>query len=250
MNARKLYSVKFLIIDMWLILLLLGIGLCVFLFYFHNALQTERDTIYIEKTALFQTNKLRDSSDFLTNTARFFAITGNPKYIRNYWNEVTLTKTRDKVIASFDTLNIPNKERQSLALAKENSNLLIETEARSMRLILLAMGLSNNNMPPALIGHGNLLSGEFGLSAMDKINLAQTILFNETYFKNKDSIINPIKKFERIMQVNLANETQKARALVDQLFTMIVSMTILIAALLLSIIWLKHGLDLKEQKNM
>ena len=77
---------------------------------------------------------LSDTSDYLTDEVRKFVVTGELKYMKNYWQEVREKKTRESAIASFQSSDIPSRELQLLKTAKNNSDLLIMTEIRAMKL--------------------------------------------------------------------------------------------------------------------
>ncbi len=85
---------------------------------------------------------LGNASDFLTNQARIFSVTGDQRYLTAYWNEINVTRTRDHAIAQLKLLGAPADELALLDKAKHNSDALVNTEARSQRLMEEALGVS------------------------------------------------------------------------------------------------------------
>jgi len=62
---------------------------------------------------------LADASDYLTDEARKFAVTNNIKHLNRYWEEINVTRTRDKVISRLQELESPKEELELLAEAKK-----------------------------------------------------------------------------------------------------------------------------------
>ena len=62
---------------------------------------------------------------------------------------IEVTKTRDNVLSSLKALKAPQQELDLLALAKQNSDALVATETRSMRLVLEALAIPIEKMHPA-----------------------------------------------------------------------------------------------------
>lgn len=55
--------------------------------------------------------KLRDSSDYLTNEVRSFAVTGELSHFRKYWDEDRNEKHREKAIAEMEKADLPNDKQ-------------------------------------------------------------------------------------------------------------------------------------------
>ena len=68
-----------------------------------------------------------EGSNFLTDSVRKFVATKEEKYLYDYWNEVNVLKKRDKVIEELLSMNIPPNEEKLVKLAKQYSDLLIES---------------------------------------------------------------------------------------------------------------------------
>lgn len=83
---------------------------------------------------------LADASDYLTEEVRYFAVTGDIQYLYHYWYEIYEKKQRDTAIEIFEKGNPPVEEQELLETAKKYSDLLVETETHSMKLVLLSLG--------------------------------------------------------------------------------------------------------------
>ena len=153
---------------------------------------------------------LANASDYLTDEARKFAVTRDESHMNKYWKEINVTKTRDNVISRLGELNSPGEEMALLAEAKKNSDALVETERRSMRLVLDALWVREEKMPPEVASF-RLSAEDQRLSTEDKLTKARNIMFDEKYDFDKRSIMDPIAKFQQIMNARLEAELEIAR---------------------------------------
>jgi len=157
---------------------------------------------------------LKIASHYLTSEARSFAVTGDPAHLINFWHEVNIDKRREKAIRKLMLVDTNKGTSQLLILSKHNSDELINTEMRSMFLMLSAYNIPTKLFPPGVRSYHPTPS-ETKLTANEKILLAQKILFDKKYSAMKSSIMNPIKTFNsqilkqvknNIIQVNQAQQ--------------------------------------------
>ncbi len=80
--------------------------------------------------------RLKESSDYLTNEVRLYAVTGDISHFRNYWNEAEVDRHREEVIEELENLPLPNGEKWDLERAKYFSDILMHIEISAMRLKL------------------------------------------------------------------------------------------------------------------
>src|SRR4051812_14884094 len=70
---------------------------------------------------------LARGSDYLTDEVRKYAQFGDRTHYDNYWREVQVTRTRDRVVERLRALHAPEEELQLLEQAQQNSDTLIAT---------------------------------------------------------------------------------------------------------------------------
>ncbi|MEW6066120.1 sensor histidine kinase [Desulforamulus profundi] len=153
---------------------------------------------------------LAKASDYLTEEARKYAVTKDITHLNNYWEEINITKTRDKVIDRLAELDSPPAEKELLAQAKRHSDDLVETERHSMRLVLEGLGVTEANMVPEVASY-RLNIVEQQLTKEEKFAKAREIMFDAQYDANKKSIMAPIDKFQQVMNARLEAELEAAR---------------------------------------
>lgn len=162
--------------------------------------------------------KLADASDYLTDEARKFSVTGEIEHLYNYWYEVYEAQTRDSVISSLSSYQPPSNERELLSQAKSYSDTLIETETISMKLMLLSQ-----NKRPEDYSYDEELYGyilrvfdcripeEYDkLSAEEKGEKAREILYDSYYYESKNLIMSPIQQFQTVMDTRMNSEVEGA----------------------------------------
>ena len=153
---------------------------------------------------------LADASDYLTEEARKFAVTKEIVHLNRYWEEINHTKTRDNVIVKLQELNSPPLEAALLEEAKRNSDALVETERRSMRLVLEALGISEKDMTPE-VADVHLSVEDQRLGTEEKFAKAREIMFDQKYDGDKKVIMDPIANFQSMMNARLDTELEAAR---------------------------------------
>lgn len=162
--------------------------------------------------------ELADASDYLTDEARKFAVTGEIIHFYNYWNEVYETKTRDNVISALSSYDPPENEQALLTEAKAYSDTLIDTETISMKLTLLAGNQSLNDFEtdPKLYAYlqyvydYELPEKYSSLSAEQMEKKAVEILYDSFYYESKNLIMSPIEEFQSVMDQRLNHSVESS----------------------------------------
>jgi PAS domain S-box-containing protein len=135
----------------------------------HLRQQTEK-AIERQRKATIEANRMMLGSDSLTNSVRAFAATGDPQHEKAYWKEVKETQTIEKAEAALREMGLTESEIDLIERAKNNSDKLIEIEARALKV----GGEGNRSMAIALV-------------------------FGEDYRKALDTIYGPIDQFRQRM---------------------------------------------------
>lgn len=154
-------------------------------------------------------NDLSDASDYLTAEIWAYATDGNLLHISNYWNEVEITRTRDKAIERLFHSDLTAQERTHVLRAKAYSDALIVGEAWSMRLLAESYGVPEGKMPPRLRSV-ELTAAEEALSAGEKLQRAQRYLFGADYAASKRNIRGMVSAFNADLSARLAASTADA----------------------------------------
>ncbi len=206
-------------------------------YYLDNAIQEEQNAVTRQAEFKQLGIDLADASDYLTDEARKFAVTGNIKHLQNYWEEIEVTKTRDNILITLKELNAPEKELEQIALAKKNSDALVATETRSMRLVLEALGISKSSMHPP-IAAWKLSPEDKNLSIEDKMKVAREIMFDAQYDADKSIIMNPIAQFQEMMNTRAAQEVKTTKHQTKTATMTLIILSLLIPIGMVTVLWI------------
>lgn len=141
---------------------------------------------------------LASASDYLTNEARLYAVSGDRAHFDNYWQEVNETQTRDQVVARLKQLGAPDSELALIEQAKANSDALIRTEDAAMKAV-----------------------------AAKDLETARKLMFGPEYDRDKAVIAQPIRQFQSAMTARVAREATTARAEANQMMIAAAAMALL-----------------------
>ena len=179
---------------------------------------------------------LAAASDFLTDEARKFAVTNDLEHYRNYWKEIDVTKNRERVLDRLEGLGTPKDELDLIAEAKKNSDALVATESRSMRLILEALGTPEASMHAAIAGF-KLSAADAALSPADKLTVARTIMFDQKYAADKAIIVKPVAEFQSRMNARLEREVEMSVGATRAALTVLTGLAVVMPLAIGAILW-------------
>jgi len=152
-----------------------------------------------------------DGSDYLTNEVWAYATNGDISHLRNYWNEVENTRSRDKALQELLHMDLTEQEKTHVLRAKAYSDTLIAGETWSMRLLAESYGVPESQMP-ARVRALKLQSSEGALAPDAKREKAQAYLFGSEYAESKKNIRNMVGAFTTDLSARLANATAETLA--------------------------------------
>lgn len=112
-----------------------------------------------------------NTSDYLTNEVFNFYDTKKVEHLNNYWEEVSVKKTRIFAEKNIKFHNLSAKEIKSLNQAIHISNSLSNIECHAMRLIVKTSNLQKEDLPEELASY-KLPLAETKLSNSEKIEIA------------------------------------------------------------------------------
>jgi methyl-accepting chemotaxis protein len=191
-----------------------------------------------ELTQLGET--LADYSKLLTSEVRQYVVTGDSAHLTAYWDEITVKQTGDKVLEQLKAHGATTQETDLLTTSKADSDALVTTETRAMRLMLEADRTPEAAMPPAVAAY-TLSADAAALAPDDKRALARSIVFDAAYAKSAASIMGGIAKFQDTMDARLAADVQAARGRADTAITILMALALIIPLTMGAVLWLFHA---------
>jgi two-component system sensor histidine kinase/response regulator len=114
-----------------LYLLISLINVISLLFYQHIRTQ-EQQAIALKLNAMAQADRLLEGSKRLTQNVRAYAATGEERFRQAYWNEVKVTRSRERAERVLQDIGLSREELALIEAAKQQSDQLIALEERAM----------------------------------------------------------------------------------------------------------------------
>ena len=176
-------------------------------------------------------SNLMDGSDYLTDQAREFVVTGKTECVDNFFEELNTTCRRDKAVEDLGLYFSDTEAYRFLQDALERSNTLVETEYRAMRLVIEAKGYDLSRFPKEL-AQLELTAEDASLSPGKKSALASELVFGDAYRQAKEQIRSDV---EMCLDTLMAETKAQQTASSDKLLSLLREQSILIIVLFISV---------------
>lgn len=159
-------------------------------------------------------SNIKDATDYLTEQARSFVMTGEKKYIENYFEEVNVRRRREK--AMEDLRNTGSEESyEMLEDAIKQSQAQMSLEYYAMRLTISAYGYNPTEFPVE-VRSTTILSKDANLSRSEKQERAKMMVLDSNYLEKKASIdadlrayLSDLEEETKAQQTEAANEMRR-----------------------------------------
>lgn len=205
-----------------IILILIACALYILLFYatvrvsdkYEAALSATNDYIACEKDAAL----VSAGSDYLTEQVQLYAVTMEPRYAKSYFEEVNITKRREKALGELKEHPVGKTAFEFLEIALKNSNNLMEREIYSMKLISTAQGYAAEELPRE-VQETELSPADKRLSKAAMIEKGRKLVFGSHYQGAKSSIEGNISYFLNTVVKDTKDNQKASRAALKRTMT-------------------------------
>jgi len=194
---------------------------------------------------------MESASDYLTDRVRCFVVTGELQYLKDFFEEVQVTKRRDRAVEDLEKLLDGNDTNalESLGTALSLSNELIGTENLAMRLIVEAGEYDISQIPEEILAV-ELGSEDLALSGDEMRRKAQTLVFDNLYMHYKDRIRENVGKCTQSLIRISSQELERASAQLALLVNIQTALTIAFLLIVLGIVLIITQMIRKPLTNM
>ena len=145
------------------------------------------------------------ASDYLTEQVRLYVQTQDEDYAWEYFEETSVTKSREKALELMRRHSIIPSKEVALAQAVSESNELMVRELYAIALVASAKGHVGTSALPVLAGT-MLEPADAALSPEEKIEKARTMVFDTEYQTMKSEIYEHLDSFTQ--SILTSTETQ------------------------------------------
>ena len=156
---------------------------------FRRLAETTEQQIELRKSA----RELMDASDYLTEKVQRFTVDGDPRFLKEYFEEVFATNHREKALGKMEALDGKSLALVSLRKAMADSVELMDQDFYAMRLVLEAKGYPDgtpewfSEVPEVLRGI-ELRAEDAALTPEEKLRRATELVLSDAYYVKKDEI--------------------------------------------------------------
>ena len=156
---------------------------------YESASQATENYIEWEQSA----SRIQDATNYLTEQARNFVMTGEKKYLQNYFLEVNVTRRRESALAMLrGTGSLGSFEKLEDAVKQSEAQMSLEYYA--MRLTISAYGYDPADFPVELQSV-TLLSKDARLSRSEKLERAKQMVLDSAYLEKKAAIEDDMRSY-------------------------------------------------------
>ncbi len=138
-------------------------------------------------------SSIKNATDYLTEQARNFVMTGERKYLQNYFLEVNVTRRRESALSKLQGTGSP-ESYEKLEDAMEQSKAQMSLEWYAMRLTISAYGYNPSEFPVELQST-TLLSKDAKLARGDKQERAKQMVLDSAYLEKKAAIDEDLRAY-------------------------------------------------------
>ena len=159
--------------------------------------------------------QMNAASDYLTDQVRLFTQNMNVKHMQLYFQEANETKRREKAIASLNKYQPTDDELQALEAARGSSMDLMEREFYAMKLIVVANGYDESQVPDE-VRKVQLLAADKALNNEAKIAHARELVYNRGYMDAKALIKSHTDHFVNSLMRHTAEQQRASMGALDK----------------------------------
>ncbi len=200
----------------------------------YRAMEDASDRNHLAQMAA---SEMAAGSDHLTDMVRCFVVTGETEYLNDFFEEVEVTRRRDKAVEDLEELLGGDRSGalSSLNNALDLSNQLVGVEYRAMRLILEA-GDYDMSLIPDQIAKLKLSEEDLSLSSEQQKEKAQDLVFNNEYMHYKDRIRENVSQCTQSLIRSSSLELEEASTRFSMLVNVLTAVTFLFLLIVLGFV--------------
>ena len=182
------------------------LGIAVWSWGEFNTIKTATEQYIIYEDAIKQ---MQEGSDYLTEQVRLYTMTGEKQYMDNYFKEKETGKKREASLESVKKEFGETEMYYLLQAAYKNSEELMTTEYKAMRLVVENTGLSREAWPQE-IQNIKLSYPESDISSAGRMRTAQLLVSNNSYQAAKERITNKCQECKSLLADTTRNVQGKS----------------------------------------
>ena len=236
------------IIHIWLIVGAIVIsGLMLFSTFdlsssYRNLTQASEEHVELRKDA----RELTDASDYLTEKVQRFAVTGDIRFVDEYFSEALKEHRRESAVAKLSAKANNKIAVEKLKEAMNNSSQLMKREYYAMKLVIEAKGYTEY---PQVLYSVEISDEDKALSPEDKTELAIKMVLDDEYYEYKDSIKASMQAcLDELEKTAIKTDNSALKSLSDEMVLVRIAIVFQTAGIIF-LVWLTSRLGIHPILN-
>lgn len=173
---------------------------------------------------------VRFASDYLTKSVQLFVVTGEKVYLNDYFEEINITKRREKAIADLGEMENTGEILGNLEKSVNESMNLTKLEYQAMRYAAEGYGYDVSDLYEE-VRTADLPAKASDMTDKEKIREASNIVFGTEYYEYKSRIYNYETKFVKDAEALMEELQDEGRRQMHTLIVLQIIMICIIAIL-------------------
>ena len=185
--------------------------------------------------------ELMEASDYLTERVQRFTVSGNTRFMNEYFTEALESNRREKALAKMEKDPHAHEALVQLRSAMDNSVQLMDREYYAMRLVVEAKGYKDY---PDQLRSIALTQKDQQLSASDKMRRATQMVLDDDYYKQKERIRSDMQRSLDEVERHTREVDAAELAELHQEITNVHIVAVLMVLTILFLVWLTARLGI------
>ncbi len=189
-------------------------------------------------------NQMLEGSNYLTTQCRLYAVTQDPAYLYNYFEEAVVAKSREEAVAVLEADTQGDDSHDYLEQSMKYSIQLMDYEYYAMKLVAEAMGTEVEGNAD-LLNEVKLTASDEAMSEQEKISRAQDILFGTSYQNYVVLIEDNVSACKDALMSDISIEQGASRDQLDRLlafqrvstWVLLIVVILMILSVIVLILW-------------
>lgn len=233
---------------MLIVSIILSVGLIIAMNQTTNI--NKETNVYTQKFIEWRSSSydLQRASDYLTEMMQDFTVTGDRKYLENYFTEAKVTKRRENALQILGQDHARSAAYRDLSAAMDESVSLMEREYYAARLTIMAYGYDLSEFPEE-IQDVNIMAQDSELSSEQLKETATLMMHGNEYRKRKEVISSHMESCLHLLDEEMKEEQAKYAEKLREQVVFEHILTVFIIVMLLGVVLLTYRLVILPLKN-
>jgi methyl-accepting chemotaxis protein len=180
-----------------------------------------------------------DTTALLVKSVRAYTVTGDAKYMKDYWDALLVDKGYEKSTNGFRAAGATPAEMSLITEAEDASVETGAIDVRAMRLVAAATGLPESQLPAAVAAY-KLTAADAALPPQAKLETARRMVHTPDYVEQRAQVDRPIDKLVEQTSTRSEAALASARSSRDRTVSIVLALSVIAAIAMAGVLAIFH----------